>query len=62
MNESITIETYEPSYSQGFYDGMNTTLIYFTETEQLKDSVTIQLEYFIEAERKMEKEHKDAKK
>lgn len=51
--KELSYSTYEPSYQQGFYDGMNVTLQYLDSIGALKEKTSIQLEVFIEKENKM---------
>ena len=50
LKEINYVAPIEPSYEQGFYDGFNTTTVYFNNTEQFKDSVYIDMFDIIEKE------------
>jgi len=43
-----------PSYSQGYFDGMNSTIDYLYSTDQMTDSAYIELEYFINDQKNKE--------
>lgn len=43
-------EQKQPSYFQGYFDGINEVLNYLSETDQLKDSVIIDMKILIDIE------------
>ena len=47
-----------PTYSQGYFDGMNKAIEYFSETDQFKDSLYIDLKVFTDHETEKEEERK----